>query len=98
MWADGIGRKAWARALVVSKLNTTGDGGALNCAHKGQSMLLDSLSVSLEPLFALSSARTIFMPPMAEQTIWLVCGLTMGEATETPTNNTNHTSTKRARR
>jgi hypothetical protein len=64
-----MGRKAWAKTLVVSKLSTTGDGGALNCAHKGQSMLLDSLTLSPEPSFAAWSALTIFMPPMAEQTI-----------------------------
>jgi len=97
IWADGIGRKAWAKTLVVSKLSTTGEGGALNCAHKGQSMLLDSLTLSPAPSFAAWSALTIFMPPMAEQTIWPACGFTKGEATETPTNNTNHTSTKRAR-
>jgi hypothetical protein len=64
-----MGRKAWARTLVVSKLSTTEEGGALNCAHKGQSMLLDSLTVSPAPSFAAWSALTIFMPPMAEQTI-----------------------------
>jgi len=64
-----MGRKAWAKTLVASKLSTTGDGGALNCAHKGQSMLLDNLTLSPEPPFAPSSALTIFMPPMAAQTI-----------------------------
>ena len=42
-----------------------------------------------------SSVMTIFMPPMAEQTIWVACGLTKGEATETPMNKANHTSTRR---
>ena len=60
-----MGRKAWAKTLAVSKLSTTGEGGALTCAHKGQSMLLDNLTVSPPA----SSALIIFMPPMAEQTI-----------------------------
>jgi len=89
-----MGRKACAKTLVVSKLITTGDGGALTCTHKGQSMLLEGWAVSLDP----SPELTIFMPPMAEQTIWPPCGFTKGDATETPTNNTNHTSTRRARR
>ena len=94
IWADAMGRKACARALAESKLSVAGEGGALTCAHKGQSRLLDNLTASPSA----SSALTIFMPPMAEHTIWLACGFTKGEATETPTNSTNHTSTRRARR
>ena len=92
IWAEGIERMAWANTLMVSKLNTKGDGGALTCVQRGQSIVLDGLAVPPEP----SSKLTIFMPPVAEQTIWLAWGFTNGVATETPTNSTNQTSTKRA--
>ena len=93
IWAEGIERMAWANTLMVSKLITKGDGGALTCVQRGQSIVPDGLIVSPEP----SSKFTIFMPPVAEQTIWLAWGFTNGDATETPTNSTNQTNTKRAR-
>ena len=79
MWADGMGRRAWARALTGSKPTTTAGGGALTWVHKGQSMPPEDVWLSLA-----SSDITIFMPPMAEQTIWVAWGLTKGDATETP--------------
>jgi hypothetical protein len=92
MWADGVGRKAWAKLLASSKLSDSCDAGALIWAHKGHAMSLDATRVSV------ASSPTSFMPPMAEQTICEVWGWTKGEATATPMNNTNHTSTKRVRR
>ena len=74
MWAEGIERMAWANTLMFSKLNTKGDGGALTCVQRGQSIVPDGLIVSPEP----SSKFTIFMPPDAEQTIWLAWGFTNG--------------------
>ncbi len=62
-------------------------------AHKGHAMPPDATGVS-----AASSATTIVMPPMAEQTIWEDGGFTQGDATATPRNNANHTNTKRVRR
>ena len=93
IWAEGIERMAWAKTLRVSKKRAKGGGGAQTCVQRGQSMLLERLVASDEP----SSKFTIFMPPVAEQTIWLAWGFSNGAATATPTNNTNHTSTKRAR-
>jgi hypothetical protein len=84
---------AWANTLMVSKLNTKGDGGALTCVQRGQSIVPDGLLASPKP----SSKFTICMPPVAEQTIWLAWVFTNGDATETPTKSTNQTSTKRAR-
>ena len=52
---------------MVSKMNAKGDGAALTCVQRGQSIVPDGLVVSPE----LSSKFTIFMPPVAEQTIWL---------------------------
>jgi len=89
MWADGIGRKAWAKSLATSKLSATGVPGAVIWAHKGHSMPPETVGVSP------ASSTTIFMPPMAEHTICDDWGLTKGEATATPMNNANHTSTKR---
>jgi hypothetical protein len=40
---------------------------------------------------------TIFIPPELEQTIWVSVGLKMGDATATPMNKANQTSTRRAR-
>jgi len=93
MWADGIGLRAWAKALTGSKPKTTTGGDAMTWAHKGQSMPPEE--VLLSSALPASSDITIFMPPMAEQTTWVAWGLTKGEATETPMNKANHTSTRR---
>lgn len=68
-------------------LNT--GGGALMDAHKGQSSVRLALAVSSSP------DTTNFMLPVLVQTKSMPCGLTMGEATATPTDSANHTSTKR---
>jgi hypothetical protein len=80
---------AWAigEGCVNVVLNT--GGGALMDAHKGQSSVWLALAVSS------SLATTNFMLPVLVQTKSMPCGLTMGEATATPTDNTNHTSARR---
>ena len=90
MWADGIGRKAWVKPLRTTTACAVVGTGPLIWAHKGHSMPPDE--VWLSPM---SSPTTIFMPPMAEQTIWADWGLTRGDATAAPMNNANHTSTRR---
>jgi len=65
-------------------------GGALMAAHKGQS------SVWLDATPSSSPCTTSFMLPVLEQTKSIALGLTTGEAIATPTDNANHTSTKRA--
>ncbi len=68
-------------------------GGAIRGRQAGQSSAACKEVLTASP--APSSDITIFMPPMAEQTISADCGLTRGEATATPMNNANHTSTRR---
>ncbi len=60
-------------------------------AHSGQSMLLLVASEAL-PSAALTST---FIAPEPVQTSKISCGLTIGEATATPSDNTNHASTRR---
>ena len=60
-------------------------------AHSGQSKVLLATSVAV-PSAALTST---FMAPEPVQTSKISCGLTMGEATATPSDNTNHASTRR---
>jgi len=53
----------------------------------------------LEAAPSLSSpwlCTTNFIMPVLEHTMSMPLGLTKGEATATPTDNTNHTSTRRA--
>jgi hypothetical protein len=63
MWADGMGRRAWAKSLATPKLSATGDTGGTMGAHKGHSMPPEATGVPF------ASSSTIFMPPMAEHTI-----------------------------
>lgn len=74
-----------------STRTVTCGGGAPMTAHKGQSMLLPTTSDAL-PSAALTS---IFIAPEPVQTNNISCGLTMGDATATPSDNTNHASTRR---
>jgi len=60
-------------------------------AHSGQSMLLLANSVVLPS----SDWTSTFIAPDPLQTSKISCGLTMGEATATPSDNTNHASTRR---
>jgi hypothetical protein len=89
MCAAAMGCVAWARGegWVNVVLNT--GGGALTAAHKGQSM------VRLEASPPSAPCTTIFIMPLLEHTISMPLGLTTGEAMATPTDNANHTSTKR---
>jgi len=60
-------------------------------AHSGQSMLLLVTSEAL-PSAALTST---FIAPEPVHTSKISFGLTMGDATATPSDNTNHASTRR---
>ncbi len=62
-------------------------------AHRGQSMVLAVTSVALPS----SACTSIFMAPDPVQTSKISCGLTMGDATATPSDNTNQASTRRLR-
>ena len=79
-WASGEG--------CVNAVFNAG-GGALMDAHKGQS------SVWLDAAASSSPGTTSFMLPELVQTKSMPCGLTMGDAMATPTDNANHTSTRR---
>ena len=58
-------------------------------AHKGQSKVWLDAAVSSSP------CTTSFMLPVLVQTKSMPCGLTSGDAMATPTDNANHTSTRR---
>jgi len=66
-------------------------GGATSDAHKGQS------SVWLDAVLSSSPCTTSFMLPVLVHTKSMAWGLTMGDAMATPTDNANHTSTRRVR-
>lgn len=61
-------------------------------AHNGQS------NVWLAEAPSSSPCTTSFMLPVVVQTKSMALGLTTGDAMATPTDNTHHTSTKRASR
>ncbi len=61
-------------------------------AHSGQSRVWLTVEVD----FPAASMLMTFMEPEPEHTSCKLCGLTMGEAIATPSDNANHTSTKRA--
>ena len=94
MCAAATGCRACAKDEgVESWAVPEGGGGAVTEAHKGQSMVLESVaSPSTSPL------STIFMPPSLEQTICRLPGLMKVEAKADPTNSANHTSTRLAMR
>jgi hypothetical protein len=91
MCAAGIGCMAWAKGKGCVNDVLIAGGGALMEAHKGQS------SVWLDADASSSPCTTSFMLPVLEQTKSMPCGLTMGDAIATPTDNANHTSTRRVR-
>lgn len=74
----------WARSATVGGGKT-----GVACAHSGQSMVLRTWASSLSP------CTTTFMVPMAEQTTSMVLGCRVAAKTDTPTNNTYQTSTRR---
>ena len=71
----------------------SGGGGAVMGAHSGQSMALLANSLVLPS----SDCTSTFITPEPLHTSKMSCGLTMGEATATPSDSTNHASTKRLR-
>jgi hypothetical protein len=80
---------AWAKGEGCVNAVLSAAGGALLEAHKGQSM------VRLEAATSSSPCTTSFMLPVLVQTKSMPCGFTTGDAMATPTDNANHTSTKR---
>lgn len=92
MRAASMGSNAWDRGegWLKAVLMATG-GGAPTAAHKGQSSRwLEADALPSSP------CTTSLAEPEAEQTSSMVLGLTAGDATATPMDNTNHTSTRRA--
>ena len=65
-------------------------GGALMATHKGQSIVLADAVLSSSP------CTTNFIMPVPVHTMSMPLGLSTGEAMATPTDNANHTSTRRA--
>ena len=91
MWAAAMGCRACARGESFSKCAVSGGGGAVTEAHSGQSMLAEALSSPSSPVMS-----TIFMPPLAVQTICMPPGLMTEEAMAEPRNSANHTNTSLA--
>lgn len=89
MCAAAIGCMTWAKGEGCVNAVLSAGGGALVVAHKGQS------KVWLDAAASSSPCTTSFMLPVLVQTKSMLCGWTHGEATATPTDNTNHTSTRR---
>ncbi len=89
MCAAAMGCKARASGEGCVNVVLIAGGGALMDAHKGQSKVWLDAAVSSLP------CTTSFMLPVLVQTRSMPCGLTMGDAMATPTDNTNHTSIRR---
>ena len=89
MCAAAVGGMTRSRGEACVNVVLSAGGGALMDAHNGQS------SVWLDAATSSSPGMTSFMLPVLVQTRSMPCGLTTGEATATPTDNANHTSTKR---
>ena len=89
MCTAAVGCMAGARGGACVNVVLSAGGGALMDAHNGQS------SVWLEAATSSSPGITNFMLPVLVQTRSMPCGLTTGDAMATPTDKTNHTSTKR---
>ena len=75
--------EGWVSAVLNS------GGGAVMDVHKGQSIVLAKAAPSSSP------CTTSFIMPVPVHTTSVPLGLSTGDATATPTDNTNHTSTKR---
>ena len=87
MRAAAMGCSTWAKGDGCVKVVLNAGGGALMAVHKGQSKVR----------FATSSSpcTTSFIAPALEHTMSTPLGFTKGDAMATPTDNANHTSTKR---
>jgi hypothetical protein len=92
MSAAATGCRAYAKGLAFSRGAVQAGNTGATGEHKGQSMLV---ATGESPPSWLE--LTIFIPPELEQTIWVSVGLKMGDATATPMNKANQTSTRRAR-
>ena len=79
-WASGEG---WVNVVLNS------GGGAVKDVHKGQSIVLADAALSSSP------CTTSFIMPVPVHTMSIPLGLSTGEAMATPTDNANHTSTRR---
>src|SRR3989344_5317996 len=86
-----MGGRACARGWTTGSWACDTGGGAPTCTHRGQSSVW--LDISLAPSSVLTSS---LMAPEPEQISSIACGLTKGDATATPMDNTNHASTRRA--
>lgn len=91
--AAGRGCKTCDKPPGGSATGTRFCGGAIRGRQTGQSSAACKEVLTASPAPSLDT--TIFMPPMAVQTISAAWGLTQGDATAAPTNNANHTSTRR---
>ena len=89
--AAAVGCMTWAKGEGCVNVVLSAGGGALIDAHKGQS------SVWLEAATSSAPCTTSFMLPVLVQTRSMPCGLTIGDAIATPTDNANHTNTRRVR-
>jgi len=89
MCAEATGCRAWARGEACVNAVLSAGGGAQIDAHKGQS------SVRLEADASSSPCTTSFMAPVPVHTMSMPLGLITGDAMATPTDNANHTSTRR---
>jgi hypothetical protein len=80
---------AWAKGDGCVNVVLSAGGGAAIDMHSGQSMVwVDALASS-------SPCTTNFMLPVPVQTKSIPCVFTRGVAMATPTDNANHTSTRR---
>ena len=93
MRAAGMGWTAWASGRGLRQRDAPASaGGAPVSMHSGQSMWLAPSSCAPS-----SVCTTILTAPALEQTSSIACGCTIGEATATPSDSTNHSSTRRPR-
>ena len=87
--AAAMGCRAWASGEGCVNAVLSAGGGAEIEAHKGQS------KVWLEAATSSSPCTTSFMLPVLVHTMSIPWGFTIGEAIATPTDNANHTNTRR---
>ena len=87
--AAAMGCTAWANGEGWVNVVLNWGGGALIDMHKGQSIDLADTTLSSSP------CTTSFIMPVPVHTMSIPLGLSTGEAMATPTDNANHTSTRR---
>ena len=87
--AAAMGCTAWARGEGWVNVVLNSDGGAVMDVHKGQSIVLADAALSSSP------CTTSFITPVPVHTMSTPLGLSTGDAMATPTDNANHTSTRR---